>query len=124
LWNESFFSAPQLKRNPLGGTNNVAESFVIDTTFRLTNRGLVLATRQWTGTIRVGQRVMLPNGRGEARPERITAIETGRKTDEQGRTVTWIGLLLGELPTAEIAQVEAHLRPGATLAVEDPERAA
>jgi len=124
LRNESFFSAPQRKRDPLDGTNSVAESFVIDATFRITNRGLVLATRQWTGTIRVGQRVMLPNGRGEARPERITAIETGRKTDEQGRPVTWIGLLLGELPTAEIAQVEAHLRPGATLAVEDPERAA
>ncbi len=102
----------------------MAESFVIDATFRITNRGLVLATRQWTGTIRVGQRVMLPNGRGETRPERITAIETGRKTDEQGRPITWIGLLLGELHTAEIAQVEAHLRPGATLAVEDPERVA
>ncbi len=102
----------------------MAESFVLDATFQITNRGLVLATHQWTGGIRVGQRVMLPNGRGGARPERITAIETGRKTDDQGRPVAWIGLLLGELPATEIAQVEAHLRPGATLAVEDPERAA
>jgi len=102
----------------------MAESCVLDATFQITNRGLVLATRQWTGGIRVGQRVMLPNGRGGARRERITAVETGRKTDDQGRPVAWIGLLLGELPATEIAEVAAHLRPGATLAVEDPERAA
>ncbi len=102
----------------------MAESFVLDATFQISNRGLVLATRQWTGGIRVGQRAMLPNGRGGTRPERITAIETGRKTDAQGRSVAWIGLVLGELPATEIAQVEAHLRAGATLVVEDPERAA
>ena len=102
----------------------MAESFVLDDTFRITNRGLVLATLQWTGGIRVGQRVMLPNGRGGERSERITAVETGRKTDEQGRPVAWIGLLLGDLPEREIPAVQAQLRSGDTLTVQDPERAA
>jgi len=54
----------------------MAETLVLDTTFRITNRGLVLATREWSGGIRVGQSVLLPNGRGGVRAERITAIET------------------------------------------------
>ena len=102
----------------------MAQTFVLDATFRVTNRGLVLATRKWTAGIRVGQRVMLPSLGAQTRFERITAIETGRKLDEQGRPVAWIGLLLGDVPEGEIPQLQAQLRNGDTLTVHDPERAA
>jgi len=97
----------------------MAETLVLDTTFRITHRGLVLATREWTGGIRVGQSVLLPNGRGGVRAERITAIETGRKLDAQGQPVAWIGLLLGELSEDQIHEVQSQLRAGERLTVED-----
>ena len=99
-------------------------TLLLDATFRITDRGLVLATQQWSGVIRVGQRVLLPDGRGGVRAERITAIETGRKTDDKGQPVSWIGILLGELPENEIAEVQAQLRTGEVLTVDDSERTA
>src|ERR671925_1845014 len=99
------------------------ETLVLDATFRITNRGLVLAPRQWTGVIHVGQRVLLPDERGGQRAERITAIETGRKLDDKGQPVAWIGLLLGELPDREIPKVQARLRAGEVLTVDDAGRA-
>ena len=102
----------------------MAETLLLDAAFRITNRGLVLATQQWSGVIRVGQRVLLPDGHGGVRAERITGIETGRKTDNNGQPVVWIGILLGELPENEIAKVQAELRTGELLTVEDSERAA
>lgn len=100
------------------------ETLVLETTFRITNRGLVLATREWTGVIRVGQRVLLPDGRGGFRAEVITGIETGRRVDDNGEPIVWIGVLLGELPEGEIGRVEAQLRTGEVLVVDDSERTA
>ena len=102
----------------------MTERFVLDATFRITNRGLVLATREWTGSIRVGQRVRLPNSGPEGRFELITAIETGRKLDDQGQQVSWIGLLLGDVPESEIPRLQSQLRNGDTFSVHDPERSA
>jgi len=63
LWNESFFSAPQLKRDSLDSyAFPMPARFLVEDTFRLSNRGVfVVHGRIVEGAIRPGQRVRAPS---------------------------------------------------------------
>lgn len=60
--------------------------------------------------------------RAEKRTERITGVETGRRTDERGEPITWIGILVGDVPEGEIALLQARLHAGDILTIEELKR--
>ena len=99
----------------------MAGSLQLETTFTITGRGLVLAGQIVDGTVKIGGRVVLPEGPGGTRNERVTGIEFIDGHNDDGTAKSAIGLLLDELPVQDIAALRSQLTPGLVLRVEDPE---
>ena len=91
--------------------------FQLEDTFTITGRGLVLAGQLVEGVVRVGDRVQLPLGGGD-RPARVTGVEIGHSLAADGSARGFLGLLVGELPPAEIPLVRSALAAGQVLHIE------
>jgi hypothetical protein len=76
-------------------TGTLANALTLSGAARITHRGLALFTERWSGTPSRGDRILLPDGKGGVRAERITAIEDAGKLDASGQPVPSVGLLAG-----------------------------
>jgi translation elongation factor EF-Tu-like GTPase len=94
---------------------------LIEDTFVITGRGLVIGGQILDGTLRIGSRVVLPDSSGGERIERVTGVETGHRKNDDGSYRAFVGLLIGELPESEITGMRQWLNSGDKLNVEDPE---
>ena len=95
-------------------------TFLVEETFVITGRGLVIAGQIADGTVRVGDRVALPEGSDRTRFETLTGVEAGHGPNGSGGIRGYVGLVLGELAPAEIADLRDRLTPGTRLRVQDP----
>ena len=99
-------------------------TFLIEDTFVITGRGLVVAGQIVDGTLQVGDRVALPGGSKGTRFEIVTGVESGHGPNGSGGTRGYVGLVLGELPQADIPDLRDRLKAGTRLRVEPTLRAA
>ena len=93
-------------------------SFRLEGTATITGRGLVLTGQIAEGRFRIGDIVLLPIG-ATIRRERITGIELGDKRAPDGTMAGFVGLLVGDVPSADIPGLRAALDVGQLLLIEN-----
>jgi translation elongation factor EF-Tu-like GTPase len=90
-------------------------------TFIIRGRGLVVSGEIVEGTIEIGGRAWLPIAFGNPRRERITGLEMGTVRSPEGNRKLEVGILVGEIPGSEIAEIRSYLTSGTLVTIEDPE---
>ena len=98
----------------------MSATFLIEDTFVITGRGLVVRGQILDGTLQVGSKMILPDDSGGNQIERITGVILGHGAKD-GNKRGDIGLLVGELSESEIPLMRRRLQNGDELKVEDSE---
>lgn len=84
------------------GTGNATAQFEVEDVFTITGRGQVATGRTSTGTLRVGDRVVVLRGFAQIGASTIAGIETFRKKATEAPAGTAAGLVLK--PPADLAR--------------------
>ena len=86
-------------------------SFLIESTFSITKKGFVIAGQIQSGTVKIGDELVLP-----IKKRTIVGIEMGhgKNVDEN---YSFVALLLGDLSENEINDIKENVQNGSTLQV-------
>jgi translation elongation factor EF-Tu-like GTPase len=87
-------------------------TFLVESTFTLTNRGFVIAGQVRNGNFRIGDTLILPFGR-----KLITGIEMGDGKNKDGSHYSFVGILLGNLTENELTEITNNLQIGSILEI-------
>ena len=83
----------------------------VEDVFSIKGRGTVVTGRIETGTVRVGDEIILQGRNGEKRII-VSGIEMFRKTMNQAGTGDNVGLLLKDVDRADVQQGDVLIPPG------------
>jgi elongation factor Tu len=83
---------------------------IVEDVFSIRNRGTVVTGRIETGTLKVGDQVVI-KGRNGDKTTTVTGIESFRKTLDQANTGDNVGLLLKDLTKQDVQQGDEILSP-------------
>lgn len=97
----------------------MSNTFLVEGTFEISGRGLVIAGQVLDGTIKVGGNVMLQDGFGGKSLACITGVEMGDGRNDDGKLRGFVGLLIGDLQKSQVSGIRNHLKSGDILTVLD-----